>query len=58
MPTLAHYFVSPHDHDQYSGCHELAHDVGIPPVCRGMSIVPVRANQHGIGTRRFQNGIR
>jgi hypothetical protein len=57
MPNLAHYFVSPHDHDRYSGCCKLAHDVGIPTVCCGMSMVPVHANQYGTVARRFRNGI-
>jgi hypothetical protein len=29
MPNLAHYLVSPHDHDLHPGCRNFSHDVAV-----------------------------
>jgi hypothetical protein len=38
MQKLAHCFVSPHDHDQHSGCRKFSHDVAFLAVFGGMSM--------------------
>jgi hypothetical protein len=43
MPKLAHYFVSPHDHDLHSGCRKFSHDVAVP--LDGKSLREVHANE-------------